>query len=59
MFPLVLGSDLAGGESAGVDNVGGILLDLFVVLRQRRTGEGHETSAGGLKDTERSDELQE
>jgi hypothetical protein len=50
---------LAGREGAGIDNVGGILLDLLVGLKQRRAGKGHQTSPGGLEDTEGSDQLEE
>lgn len=50
---------LAGGQGAGIDNVGGILLDLLGVLGQRGTGQSHETGTGGLEDTEGTDQLEE
>jgi hypothetical protein len=50
---------LAGGQSAGVDNVGGLLLELLVLLGQRGTGQSHEAGTGGLKNTEGTDELEE
>lgn len=46
---------LAGGQGAGVDNVGGVLLDILGLLGQRRTGQSHETGTGGLEDTEGAD----
>lgn len=50
---------LAGGQGAGVDHVGGILLELLGLLGQRRTRQSHETGTGGLEDTEGTDELEE
>jgi hypothetical protein len=53
------GRYLARGQGAGIDNVGGILLELLSLLGQRGTGQSHETGAGGLKNTEGTDELEE
>ena len=53
------GYSLARGQGAGINNVGSILLDVLVGLTQRRTGKGHQTSPGGLKDTEGTDQLEE
>jgi hypothetical protein len=50
---------LAGGQGAGIDNVGGILLDLLGVLGQRGAGQSHETGTSGLEDTEGTDQLEE
>lgn len=50
---------LARGQGAGIDNVGGILLELLGVLGQRGTGQSHETGTGGLEDTEGTDQLEE
>jgi hypothetical protein len=50
---------LAGGKGAGIDNVGGVLLDLLSLLRQRGTRQSHETGTGRLEDTEGTDQLEE
>lgn len=50
---------LTWGQGARVDNISGILLDLFLLLSERRTRQGHQTSPGGFEDTEWSDQLQE
>lgn len=50
---------LARGEGAGVDHVGGFLLELLGRFGQRGTRKGHETGAGGFQDTEGVDELHE
>lgn len=46
-------------KSASIDNIGSLLLDIFIGLGKRRTGQGHQAGPGGLKDTERCDELHE
>jgi hypothetical protein len=50
---------LTRGQGAGIDNVGSILLDLLVGLTQRRARKGHQTSPGGLENTEGTDQLEE
>lgn len=50
---------LTRGEGAGIDNVGGILLNLLGGLGQRGTGQSHETGTGGLEDAEGTDQLEE
>lgn len=52
-------SILARGKGAGIDDVGSILLNLLADLTERRTGKGHQTSPGGLKDTEGTNQLEE
>lgn len=51
--------NLTRGQGAGIDNISGVLLNLLALLRQGRAGQGHETSASGLKDTEGTNELEE
>lgn len=51
--------NLTRRESAGVDNVGGILLNVVVGLEKRRPGQSHETGTSGFKDTEGRNELHE
>ena len=51
---------LTRGELADVDNVISLLGNGFIIgAVEWRTRQGHETSAGGLEDTEGSDQLQE
>lgn len=50
---------LAGRQGAGIDNVGGVLLELLSVLGERGAGKSHETGTGGLEDTEGTDQLEE
>lgn len=50
---------LARRQGASIDNVGGILLNLLAGLTKRRAGKGHQTGPGGLKNTERTDQLEE
>lgn len=46
-------------EGAGVNNIGGVLLNLLGRLGERRSGQSHQTGAGGFEDTEGTDELEE
>lgn len=52
-------SCLARRQSGGVNNVGGILLGFLALLRQRRTGQSHETGPSRLENTEGTDQLEE
>ena len=53
------GNSLAGGQSAGINNIRSILLNFLIRLRKRRPGQSHETSASRLEDTERTDQFEE
>jgi hypothetical protein len=50
---------LTRGKGASVDDIGGVLLDLFGRLGERRPGQSHQTGASGFEDTEGADKLEE
>jgi hypothetical protein len=51
--------NLSRWEGAGINDLFGLLDELLVGAVQGRAWKGHETGAGGLEDTEWSNELHE